>query len=49
MVGRVVLEETLDVFPGETLRLEPGFTWECVDHMLEFGPERLDVVVVTGE
>jgi cytochrome P450 len=45
MVGRVVLEETLDLFPGETLRLAPGFTWECVDHMLEFGPERLDVVV----
>ncbi|MEZ4217346.1 MAG: cytochrome P450 [Myxococcota bacterium] len=45
MIGRVVLEETLARFaPGE-LRLAPGFAWTCVDHMQEYGPERLDVVV----
>lgn len=47
MVGRVVLEETLDLFPGESLQLQPGFSWECVDHMLEYGPERIDVAVAT--
>jgi cytochrome P450 len=45
MVGRVVLEETLELFPGTTLRLRPDFEWECVDHIMEYGPERLDVVV----
>ena len=45
MVGKVVFEEVLDGFrPGE-LRLAPGFEWECVDHLQEYGPERLDVVV----
>jgi cytochrome P450 len=44
MVGQVVLEEMLDLFaPGE-VRLADGFQWECVDHMMEYGPERLDVV-----
>jgi cytochrome P450 len=43
MVGRVVLEEVLDLFPDSTLQLTPGFTWECVDHILEYGPETLDV------
>jgi cytochrome P450 len=45
MVGRVVLEEVLDAFGAGALELAPGFTWECVDHMLEYGPERLEVVV----
>ncbi len=45
MVGQVVLEEALDVFPPGSVRLADGFEWECVDHMLEYGPERLDVVV----
>jgi cytochrome P450 len=48
MIGKVVLEEVLDRFgPGGPFRLElaPGFAWVCVDHMLEYGPETLDVVV----
>ena len=45
MVGKVVLEEVLAVFPPGSMRLADGFEWECVDHMLEYGPERLDVVV----
>jgi cytochrome P450 len=45
MVGRVVLEEALDAFPPATLRVRPGFEWACVDHILEYGPEHLEVVV----
>jgi cytochrome P450 len=45
MIGRVVLEETLQRFgPGE-LRLADGYEWVCVDHLQEYGPETLDVVV----
>jgi cytochrome P450 len=45
MIGKVVLEEMLDRFPPGGIRLAPGFTWVCVDHPLEYGPETLDVVV----
>ncbi|NQZ95388.1 MAG: cytochrome P450 [Myxococcales bacterium] len=45
MVGKVVLEEALDRFAPGTLRLADGFVWECVDHIQEFGPETLSVVV----
>jgi cytochrome P450 len=45
MAGKVILEEVLATFPIGRLRLAPGFTWECVDHLMEYGPERLDVVV----
>jgi cytochrome P450 len=45
MAGKVVLEEVLATFPPGTLRLAPAFEWECVDHMMEYGPERLDVVL----
>jgi cytochrome P450 len=45
MVGRVVLEEILDSFPPGALALTPDFRWRCVDHMLEYGPDTLDVVV----
>ena len=44
MVGRVVLEEMIDRFPPGSLHLAPGFEWICVDHMLEYGPEHLQVV-----
>ena len=41
---RVVLEETLERFaPGE-LELAPGYTWECVGAVHEYGPETLEVV-----
>jgi cytochrome P450 len=45
MVGRVVLEETVESFPPGSLSLAPDFDWTCVDHMLEYGPEHLQVVV----
>ena len=45
MIGTVVLEEVLDRFGPGGLELAPGFEWVCVDHMLEYGPEALDVVV----
>jgi len=44
MVGRVVLEEMVERFPPGSLRLAPDFAWICVDHMLEYGPEHLQVV-----
>jgi cytochrome P450 len=47
MVGRIVLEEVLDTFPGVTLQLAPDFNWECVNHMVEYGPERLEVQVAS--
>jgi cytochrome P450 len=45
MVGAVVLEEVLDRFGPDELQLAPGYTWVCVDHPLEYGPETLEVVV----
>lgn len=45
MIGRVVLEEVLHGFAPGTCRLAPGFEWVCVDHLLEYGPERLEVTI----
>jgi cytochrome P450 len=45
MIGKVVLEEVLDRFGPGGLALAPGFEWVCVDHVLEYGPETLDVAV----
>jgi cytochrome P450 len=45
MVGKVVLEEVLATFAPRELRLRTDYQWECVDHLMEYGPERLDVVV----
>ena len=45
MIGRVVLEEFLDVFAPGQVRLAPGFQWECVHHLQEYGPESLRVVI----
>ena len=28
----------------QALQLAPDFAWACVDHLQEYGPERLDVV-----
>ena len=44
-VGRVVLEEFLSITADRDVTLAPGFAWECVNHLQEYGPERLDVVV----
>ena len=45
MIGRVVLEEVLAMFGTDGLRLADDFEWVCVDHLQEYGPESLDVVV----
>ena len=45
MIGRVVLEETIDRFETGALRLADGYEWGCVDHLQEYGPETLDVVL----
>lgn len=45
MVGKVVLEETIDLWPPGVLSLAPGYEWKCVAHPLEYGPESVDVVV----
>lgn len=44
MVGKVVLEEVLDFFAPGALSLAPAYHWECVNHIMEYGPETLDVV-----
>jgi hypothetical protein len=44
MVGKVILEETIDVFPKGSLALVPDYEWVCVAHMQEYGPETLEVV-----
>ena len=45
MCGKVVLEETLERFAPRQLRLVPGYRWECVAHLQEYGPETLEVIV----
>ena len=48
MEGRVAVEEFFGHFgPGE-LRLAPGYEYHLMPHFLEYGPERLDVVVQAG-
>ena len=43
LIGRVVLEEVLQILDDHPLRLVPGFEWECVNHLQEYGPEHLPV------
>jgi cytochrome P450 len=45
MVGRVVLEEMIALFPQGALQFKPGWEWHCVAHPMEYGPETLDLVV----
>jgi cytochrome P450 len=45
MIGKVILEEVIDRYPQDWIHLAPGFEWVCVDHMLEFGPEHLPIVM----
>jgi cytochrome P450 len=48
MEGRVAVEEFFRHFgPGE-LRLAPAYEYHLMPHFLEYGPERLDVVVQAG-
>lgn len=45
LIGRVVLEEMLEVLDSARVVLAPGFEWECVDHLQEYGPESLPVEI----
>jgi cytochrome P450 len=45
LVGRVVLEEVLALLDTRRLTLPDDFEWECVNHLQEYGPERLEVRV----
>ena len=45
MVGRVVLEEMIALFPQGSLQFKPGWEWHCVAHPMEYGPETLELVV----
>lgn len=46
LIGRVVIEEMLALLARTKLALEPGFVWQCVNHLQEYGPENLPVRVV---
>jgi hypothetical protein len=43
MVGKVVLEEMLDLMPPGSMSLVAGYEWACVQHPMEYGPETLEV------
>lgn len=45
LIGRMVLEEMLALKAKLRVELEPGFVWQCVNHLQEYGPERLPVRV----
>jgi cytochrome P450 len=47
LIGRVVLEETLALMSRAKVTLEPGFVWQCVNHLQEYGPEHLPVRVAS--
>ncbi len=43
LIGRIVLEETLELMAKARVELAPGFAWQCVNHLQEYGPEHLPV------
>lgn len=45
MIGRVAIEEFLRTMQTYGVELAPDFEWECVDHLLEYGPGALPIVV----
>lgn len=45
LIGRVVLEEMLALLDTSRVSLVPDFEWECVNHLQEYGPERLPVQI----
>lgn len=45
MIGRIAIEELLSTMQIHRIAIEPGYEWECVDHLLEYGPGRLPVVL----
>ncbi len=45
VIGRIVLEEMLQLQDATRISLEPDFEWKCVNHLQEYGPENLPVHV----
>ena len=45
MIGRVALEQFLAATETRKLELAPGYQWECVNHLQEYGPESLPVLL----
>ena len=45
MAANLTLEEMLALKAKLRVELEPGFVWQCVNHLQEYGPERLPVRV----
>ncbi|MFK7894987.1 MAG: cytochrome P450 [Myxococcota bacterium] len=43
VIGRVVLEEFLELMERTPFELEPDYVWTCVNHLQEYGPEALPV------
>ena len=45
LIGRIILEEMLVLLEKSKFELAPGFVWQCVNHLQEYGPEHLPVRV----
>ena len=45
MIGRVAIEEFLMAMDRTGIELAGGYEWKCVDHLLEYGPTRLPIVL----
>ena len=45
LIGRIILEETLALMTSARVELAPGFVWQCVNHLQEYGPEQLPIRV----
>lgn len=45
VIGRVVLEEVLHMQDATRIELDPDYSWQCVNHLQEYGPENLPVQV----
>lgn len=43
LIGRIVIEETLRLMQTTRIELTPGYVWQCVNHLQEYGPEHLPV------
>ncbi len=46
LIGRAILEEMLALMARSRVELAPGFVWQCVNHLQEYGPEHLPVRIV---
>lgn len=47
MIGRVAIEEFLAATSEHRIELDPNYEWECVNHLQEYGPEQLPVIIAS--